>query len=199
MGKMNLTFSEPGLSKGRQKDPFELNRNEAKSENEIRFNHLVYENHEKIYGLFRRMVSSHDEADDLTQETFIKVYKNLPQFKQQSSIYTWIYRIAMNTGLNYLRRQKLRQGLGIEKIEHWFSASIEPENEQRNSVLRQAIAKLPPKQQMVVMLRSFQELSFREVAAIMESTENSAKVNYSHALGNLRQILAGMGVDYAAL
>jgi len=146
------------------------------------------------------MVSSHDEADDLTQETFIKVYKNLNKFEQQSSVYTWIYRIAVNTGLNYLRKQKLRQNLGIEMLSHWM-----PQKEERNSdgnqrsLLRQVVARLPKKQQMVVLLRSFQDLSFREVAAAMDTTENAAKVNYSHALQNLRKMIANMGLDYESM
>ena len=72
------------------------------------FNRLVLENQEKIFSLFRRMVSSYDEADDLTQETFIKVYKNISKFRSESTAYTWIYRIAVNTGLNYFCSGKNR-------------------------------------------------------------------------------------------
>ena len=161
---------------------------------------MVLDYHPKIYSLFRRMVPTHDEADDLTQETFIKVYKNLNKFERQSSMYTWIYRIAVNTGLNYLRKQKLRQNLGVEMLSHWMPQKEEQDTDgNQRSLLRQAVAKLPGRQQMVILLRSFQDLSFREVAAAMESTENAAKVNYSHALRNLRKILTDMGLDYDSM
>ena len=163
------------------------------------FNILVHENHQRIYCLFRRMVGNHAEADDLTQETFIKVYQSLPKFRQESSIQTWIYRIAINKGLNHLRRMKIRQTLGLEYADTAAEHNESKGNEAGRNLLRPAIAKLPSRQQMVVILRSFQELSFKEIANILNITENSAKVNYSHALKNLRQIFLKMGVSYANL
>ncbi len=163
------------------------------------FNQLVLANHQRIYGLFRRMVGSHEEANDLTQDTFIKVYRNLPKFRGNAAIETWIYRIAINTGLNYLRRQKVRQVLGLEVLDKkpaMEETSLSPTSRE---VLRQAIAKLPSRQQIVIILRSFQELPFKEIAAILNITENNAKVNYSHALKSLRRTLEKMGVDYASL
>ncbi|NLA21517.1 MAG: RNA polymerase sigma factor [Candidatus Marinimicrobia bacterium] len=163
------------------------------------FNNLVRENHQRIYGLFRRMVGSQAEADDLTQETFIKVYKNLPKFRQESSIQTWIYRIAINQGLNYLRRMKIRQTLGLELADSAAEPDEFQSNQANRNLLRRAIAKLPPRQQMVVILRSFQELSFKEIAAVLNITENAAKVNFSHAVKNLREIFLKMGVTYENL
>jgi len=145
------------------------------------------------------MVSTHEEADDLTQETFIKVYKNFSRFKFQSSPYTWIYRIAVNTGINYLRRRKLKQYFGLDNFPELRSSDVTESSEERKTILRKAVAKLPAKQQMVVLLRSFQELSFKEVANITSSMENSVKVNFSHALRKLRMILQDMGVKYETL
>ena len=166
---------------------------------DITFNELVLQNHQKIYSLFRRMVSTHEEADDLTQETFIKVYKNFSRFKFQSSPYTWIYRIAVNTGINYLRRRKMKQYFGLDNFPELKSSDVTEYSEERKTILRKAVAKLPAKQQMVVLLRSFQELSFKEVADITSSTENTVKVNFSHALRKLRMILQDMGVKYETL
>lgn len=163
------------------------------------FNQVVLANQPKIFGLFRRMVGSHEEANDLTQDTFIKVYRNLDKFRGSSSIDTWIYRIAINTGLNYLRRQRARQMLGLDILDRKVSVEEQSTNPATSTILRRAIAKLPARQQMVVILRSYQELPFKEIAAILNMTENNAKVNYSHALKSLRRILNKMGVDYAAL
>ena len=167
-------------------------------ENRI-FNNIVRENQEKVYSLFRGMVQTHEEADDLTQETFIKVYKNLDKFKGNSKMFTWIYRIAVNTGVNYIRKEKLKQFVSLEKVD---LKNDEPNNEissQSKEFLKRGIKKLPAKQQMVIMLRSFQELSYKEISNIMNITVNSAKVNYSHAIKNLRDILKNMGVSYETL
>jgi RNA polymerase sigma-70 factor (ECF subfamily) len=163
------------------------------------FNRLILENHERIYRLFRRMVSSHDEADDLTQETFIKVFKKMNQFRQTAAFSTWIYRIAVNTGINYLRRQKIRQNLNIEQVEITEKLNEPDDREQKRWLLQRALAKLPPKQQMVVVLRSYQELPFKQIAEIMNSTENAAKVNFAHALKHLREIFIKQGVRYENL
>lgn len=160
------------------------------------FNRLVLENQEKIFSLFRRMVSSHDEADDLTQETFIKVYKNLSKFRNDSSAYTWIYRIAVNTGLNYLRRQKARQTIGLDNIDLAADNTGSGDFELTNAALKKALKKLPSKQQMVIVLRTYQGLAFKDIGRIMDSTENAAKVNYAHALKNLRKMFEEMGVSY---
>lgn len=160
------------------------------------FNRLVLANQEKIYALFRRMVSSHDEADDLTQETFIKVYKNLSKFRHDSSAYTWIYRIAVNTGLNYLRRQKVRQTIGLDKVDLAAETGSPGAGDFQNRALKKVLAQLPSKQQMVVILRTYQGLAFKDIGRIMDITENAAKVNYIHALKNMRKKFDAMGVSY---
>ena len=187
------------MSKVCEKDLLRLEKLKEENKNGTTFNELVLENHQKIYSLFRRMVQTHDEADDLTQETFIKVYKNFSKFKFQSSPYTWIYRIAVNTGINYLRGKKVKQFFGLEKVKNLPSSDNPAVSDERNTVLRQAVAKLSPKQQMVVLLRSFQELPFKQIAIITDSTENAVKVNFSHALKSLRGVLRNMGVNYETL
>lgn len=163
------------------------------------FNRLVLDNQERVYSLFRRMVATHEEADDLTQETFIKVYKNIAKFRQSSSIYTWIYRIAINTGINYLRRKRARQFVGLDSLD--LHAEDRGTNDLRGtgSLLNNAVQKLSSRQQMVIILRSYQGLSFKEIAKLMDSTENAAKVNYSHALKRLRTIFNKMGINYENL
>jgi len=163
------------------------------------FNRLVLENQEKIYTLFRRMVASHQDADDLTQETFIKVYKNLAKFRRDSSVYTWIYRIAINTGINYLRRKRARKFIGLDSINLHTEDRGPADLRGAGSLLNQAIRDLSSRQQLVIILRSYQGLSFKEIARLMDSTENAAKVNYSHALKRLRTIFGKMGVDYESL
>eukprot|EP01156_Anaeramoeba_ignava_P002125 Anaeramoba_ignava/a217630_5.p1 GENE.a217630_5~~a217630_5.p1 ORF type:complete len:146 (+),score=32.70 a217630_5:219-656(+) len=145
------------------------------------------------------MVQTHEEADDLTQETFIKVYKNLDKFEGNSKMFTWIYRIAVNTGINYLRKQKVKNYLGLENIDLRADEEKKDLSLETKSILQKAIKKLPVKQQMVIILRSLQEMSYKDVAQIMNISVNSAKVNYSHALKNLKEKLEKMGVNYESL
>lgn len=170
-----------------------------KRDYDVTFNRLVLDNHQKVYNLLRKFVSTHEEADDLTQETFLKVYKNLPKFRFQSQPSTWIYRIAVNTAINHLRREKIHRFINLENAHGVYEdTSTVPSDESKN-ILRRAVSQLAPRQQIVVMLRSYQELSFREIAEIMECTENAAKVNFSHALKNLRDIMRKIGVSYETL
>lgn len=163
------------------------------------FNRLVLEHHGKIYGLFIGMVKTHEDADDLTQETFIKVHKNFSKFKGDSSIYTWIYRIAVNNGLNYIKKMKRRQYIGLENIDIKSEEKHSNISNHSKKILKKVILKLSAKQQMIIILRSFQELSYREISAIMNISENSAKVNFSHAIKNLKMKFEKMGVSYESL
>jgi RNA polymerase sigma-70 factor (ECF subfamily) len=94
---------------------------------------------------------------------------------------------------------KIRQTLGLELADSAAEPDEFQSNQSNRNLLRRAIAKLPPRQQMVVILRSFQELSFKEIAAVLNITENAAKVNFSHAVKNLREIFLKMGVTYENL
>jgi RNA polymerase sigma factor (sigma-70 family) len=187
------------MSNDRKKPQGGLKRKRVEQSNAEFFNRLVLENQEKIYTLFRRMVRTHDEADDLTQETFIKVYKNLSKFRYESTPFTWIYRIAVNTGLNYLRRQKARQYIGLDAVTLKSDTTEKKASELSSGFLRNALNKLSPRQRMVIILRSYQGLAFKDIGRLMDSTENAAKVNYSHALKNLRKTLEQMGISYDTL
>jgi len=163
------------------------------------FNQIVKDNHQKIFGLFMKMVGRHDQADELTQRTFVTVYKKLDTFRGESSLDTWIYRIAVNIGKNYLNKKRVKDFVGLDKIKELIYESSSNINEDSKNYLQQAIQKLPPKQTMVVLLRSFQGLPYKKIGAILDISENSAKVNFSHALKNLRKKLNQMGVDYEQL
>jgi len=165
-----------------------------------RLRKIVEDNSDKIYGLFMKMTGNHDEADELTQKTFIKVYNNLSSFRGDSALSTWIYRIAINIGKNHLLKEKAKRFIGLDKI---MNLSKDTNKNINNTTiknkLQKAIEKLSPKQNMVVLLRGFQNLPYKEISAIMGISENSAKVNYFHALKNLKKYLKRMGITYENL
>lgn len=158
------------------------------------FDDLVRHYQRPIYHLAYRYLRSEADAKDLTQRTFLKVYGALPRFRAESSFRTWIYRIAINLCLNELRDRRRGEASSPEAIEQAPAPAPEIESldaEARGAWLRRAIASLPPKQRMVLELRIYDELPFREVAELVGSTENAAKVNFHHAVKRLRSLVGG--------
>ena len=158
------------------------------------FDDLVRHYQRPIYHLAYRYLRSEADAKDLTQRTFLKVYGALPRFRAESSFRTWIYRIAINLCLNELRDRRRGESSSPEVIEQAPAPAPEIDSldaEARGAWLRRAIASLPPKQRMVLELRIYDELPFREVAELVGSTENAAKVNFHHAVKRLRSLVEG--------
>lgn len=155
--------------------------------NEQAFNTLVLRYKEKIYWIVRRMVVDHDEADDITQNVFIKAYQSLKTFKGDSSFYTWIYRIAVNLSLNEIRRKKIRRTFTIdEEIHQVRSHDAHPleqlEQREQTQQIREAIERLPDKQKKVFLLRYYEELPYEEIAKILKTSVGGLKANYFHAV-----------------
>lgn len=135
---------------------------------------------ERLYWHIRRLVVSHDDAQDLLQETFLKVYRSFGSFKGNSSLFSWLYRIATNVTLSSLRSQHQEANLlddakGL-KADSYFEFSDE-----EVVALQKAIHSLPPKQQAVFNMRYYDEMSFRDIAEANDCTESSAKANYHFA------------------
>jgi RNA polymerase sigma-70 factor, ECF subfamily len=157
------------------------------------FDELVRRYQKPLYYLCLRYVRVEADAKDLAQRTLVKAYSALAGFRAASSFRTWLYRIAINFCLNHLRdrkREEMRPELSDALIAppSGDRALIERE---RGARLRDAIAELPPKQRMVLELRVYEELPFREVAELAGCSENSAKVNFHHAVKRLRAIMSG--------
>jgi RNA polymerase sigma-70 factor (ECF subfamily) len=152
------------------------------------FDALVRKYQRSIFWLALRYVKNEADAQDVAQRAFVQAFHRISGFRRRSSFKTWVYRIAINLALNALRdrsRQKL------EPLKDEFEAEVSDpvlaKEEQRR--LRAAIQTLPPKQRTVVELRAFEELSFKEIGEIVQSSEDSAKVNYHHALKRLRVLI----------
>jgi RNA polymerase sigma-70 factor (ECF subfamily) len=160
---------------------------EFKNGNDQAFNTLVLRYKEKIYWIVRRMIPDHDEADDVTQNVFIKAYQSLGAFKGDSSFYTWIYRIAINLSLNEIRRKKIRRTISIDdEIHQVRSHDAQPlelmEQQEQTQRIREAIELLPDKQKKVFLLRYYEELPYEEIAKILKTSVGGLKANYFHAV-----------------
>ena len=154
------------------------------------FDELVRSHRARVVGLCYRYSGNHADAEDLSQEVFLRAYRGLPGFRGDARISTWIYRIAVNVCLNWISARKhpsegLPEGLadpGPSPSEHLF-------RDERTAVVRQAVLALPGRQRMTLLLRVYEELSHREIAEIMNCPVGTAKANFFFALKNLRKRL----------
>jgi RNA polymerase sigma-70 factor (ECF subfamily) len=159
------------------------------------FDELVRRHQRTIWRVARRYLRNDADAADVTQQTFVRAYRALDGFRGAASVRSWLYRIAINLALNHVRdhKREVPGGAGEEVGEQRLTRG--PTGPQRiiadeeSARLRAAIAELPPKQRMVLELRVFEDLSFREVAELADCTENAAKVNFHYAVKRLKEIL----------
>jgi RNA polymerase sigma factor (sigma-70 family) len=163
--------------------------------NEKSFNELVARYQEKVYWIARRFVNDHDQADDIVQEVFVKVYNALKDFRRESGVYTWLYRITINVALNTLRKQRIRDFIRIDE----FFETAGDENEQpdvifekdeQQKLIEEAIAKLPEKQKAVFILRYHEELSYEEISHILKTSIGGLKANYFHAAKKIGEYIS---------
>ena len=158
------------------------------------FNLLLKEYQERIYWHIRKMVIDHDDADDLTQEVFIKVWKSLDNFRAESSLFTWLYRIATNECLNYLNKKKRRFFLPINDVNEELSNKIDKgdplmDGDEIQMKLQKALLKLPDKQRLVFNMKYFDEMKFEEIAEITSTSVGALKASYHHAVKKIEEIL----------
>tara|TARA_B100001750_G_scaffold227384_1_gene220982 strand:+ start:183 stop:704 length:522 start_codon:yes stop_codon:yes gene_type:complete len=153
---------------------------------EAAFNELVDRYLSSTYGFFTKFTDSKEEAEDLAQDVFIKMYKALKKFRFESEFKTYLYRANINMSNTYLRRNKWKNMLHLDQISEPEYIDTTNEDKWKRKELWDAIARLPKIQRMVVTMRTAQNLPYKEIAKIMNISENSAKVNYYHAVEALK-------------
>jgi RNA polymerase sigma-70 factor (ECF subfamily) len=155
------------------------------------FEELVRRHQRAIWRVARRYLRNDADASDVAQQTFVRAYRALEGFRGAASVRSWLYRIAINLSLNHMRDHAREQPAEIPEGSLTQKATG-PQRilaSEEAAQLRAAVAELPPKQRMVLELRVFDELSFREVAELADCTENAAKVNFHYAVKRLKEIL----------
>lgn len=157
------------------------------------FNMLVRKYQQKVYWLIRKMVISHDDADDLTQEVFIKVHKNIHTFRQDSQLYTWIYRIATNECLNFLQRKKRWLFVSTDdmagELAQKLTSSPYISGDEVQLRLQKALLELPHKQRLVFNMRYFEDLTYEEIAKITNTSVGALKASFHIAVKKIEELL----------
>ncbi|QXP74184.1 RNA polymerase sigma factor [Tenacibaculum sp. AHE15PA] len=149
---------------------------------EVAFKQLLSLYKERLYWHIRKIVVSHDDADDVLQNTFIKIFKNIDTFKNDSKLYSWMYRIATNESITFLTKRAKEKNVDITDYQqqlvstldsdHWFTG------DEIQLILQQAIATLPQKQQLVFNMKYFDEMKYTQISEILETSVGALKASY---------------------
>jgi len=163
------------------------------TEKERAFTGIIKKYQEKLYWHIRRIVVSHDDANDILQNMFIKVWNSLENFREDSQLYTWLYRIATNECFTFLEQLKRRSAVSLSDVESSLVNKVKAdENFDANKLewkLQLAIQHLPEKQRLVFNLRYYDEMPYEEMSRVLETSEGALKASYHHAAKKIENFL----------
>lgn len=150
------------------------------------FNLIVRKYQERLYWHVRKIVICHDDSDDVIQNTFLKVWNALDDFREESQLYTWLYRIATNEALTLLKKKRRKTFLPLSDVEQQLSHTLESsphlDGDAIEKKLQEAILKLPEKQRIVFNMKYFDKLKYDEMSEILETSVGALKASYHHAV-----------------
>lgn len=163
---------------------------------EAAFTLLMQKYQEKIYWIIRRIVIDHEDANDVCQNMFIKVWRNLDNFKENSQLYTWLYRIATNESLTYINRKKKKSSVQISTEDYDLTKKLEAdtyfEGDKLQIHLQNAIASLPDKQKTVFLLRYYDEMKYEDMSEMLDTSVGALKASYHHAVKKIEKYLTAL-------
>ncbi len=166
--------------------------NNPKTQNTA-FKQLVESYQKPLYFHIRNIVLSHDDADDVLQNTFMKVFSNIGKFKGESKLYSWMFRIATNESLTFIEQRAKKQGISNVQLQQKTILNLESdvyfEGNEIQLKLQKAIATLPEKQQLVFKMKYFEEMKYENMSEILDTSVGGLKANYHHAVKKIEAFL----------
>ncbi|MGZ3885287.1 MAG: RNA polymerase sigma factor [Bacteroidia bacterium] len=155
--------------------------------------HLIEKYQQKLYWQIRKIVIDHDDADDVLQNSFIKIWKGLENFKEESQLFTWLFRIATNESLTFLKQKQKRNTTSLHPIEYQLSKSLESDEyfkgDEIQMKLQQAILTLPEKQRIVFNMRYYDEMPYEQMSEVLETSVGALKSSYHIAAKKVEEFL----------
>ena len=172
-----------------------LIRNEAQQEQGFRL--LMEQYQERLYWHIRRMVVDHEDANDVIQNTFIKVFKSIRRFEGKSALYTWLYRIATNEAITFINSKKKKATADLDSdennLENQLAADDYFDGDRAQILLQKAMSQLPEKQRLVFQLRYYEEMSYKEMSEVLETSVGALKASYHHAVKKIESYFLEVG------
>jgi RNA polymerase sigma-70 factor (ECF subfamily) len=168
---------------------------ELRQENtrDLAFNRLVKTYQERLYWHIRKMVLNHDDTDDILQNTFVKVWKSIGSFREESKLYTWLYRIATNETITFLNSKKRRNLLPFNDVSDYLMENLtsDPyfEGDQLQMKLQQAVLRLPEKQRIVFNMKYFDDMKYEEMSHVLDTSVGALKASYHHAVKKIEEFI----------
>lgn len=157
------------------------------------FNLLVKKYQEQLYALIRKIIIVHADADDVLQETFIKIYKSLDSFRSESELSSWMYRIAVNECLSHIRKEKrkylFRSDSYQDHLINSMEADVQMDGDAIQKQLQNAILQLPEKQGLVFNLKYYENMKYDDMSEILNTSTGALKASYHHAVKKIEKYL----------
>lgn len=159
----------------------------------IGFEKLVAEYSERLYWQIRKMVLSHDDANDILQDTFIKAWMNIDNFRGESKLTTWLYRIAINESITFLNKKRNQNNISVDDEDSFLLNTLESDTyfdgDEAQKLLQKAILTLPDKQRLVFQMKYFEEMKYEEMSDILGTSVGALKASYHHATKKIEKFL----------
>lgn len=157
------------------------------------FQQLVGKYQERLYWHIRKMVLNHEDTDDILQNTFIKVWRSIDNFREESSLYTWLYRIATNESLTFLNSNKRKSFLPMNETSEFLMGNLMSDSyfsgDEIQLKLQKAILRLPEKQRVVFNLKYFEEMKYDDMSEVLDTSVGALKASYHHAVKKIEEYL----------
>lgn len=157
------------------------------------FAELVALYKERLYFQIRSIVLNHDDADDVLQETFIKIHQNIAQFKGNSQLFSWMYRIATNLALDFIKSKSHKNSLSTQQLNEYNIDQLQADElfdeQQAEILLQKAIHELPTKQQLVFKMKYFQDIDYQTMSEVLDTSVGALKASYHHACKKIELFL----------
>jgi RNA polymerase sigma-70 factor (ECF subfamily) len=157
------------------------------------FTQIIKKYQERLYWHIRRMVVDHEDANDVLQNVFIRVWNGLENFREDAQLYTWLYRIATNECLSFLEQQKKRAAVSLSEVESGLSNKVKADryfdSTKLEWKLQLAIQQLPEKQRVVFSLRYYDEMPYEEMSRVLDTSEGALKASYHHAVKKIEEYM----------
>ncbi|MEN8117243.1 MAG: RNA polymerase sigma factor [Bacteroidota bacterium] len=160
---------------------------------DLAFHVLVKKYQKRLYWHIRKIVMNHDDADDVLQNTFLKVWRSIDNFREESSLYTWLYRIATNESITFLNSKKKKNIMPLNEVSDYLMENLmsDPflDGDEIQIKLQKAILRLPEKQRLVFNMKYFDDLKYDDMAKVLDTSVGALKASYHHAVKKVEEYL----------